>query len=74
MQINRLMTEFQLGWNKASNLVKRLEEMGIIDRPEGKLPRKVIPISPEEIPEELVNFIEKAGYSRYSINAAFYGQ
>ena len=74
ISINRLMTEFQLGWNKASNLVKRLEEMGIIDRPEGKLPRKVIPISPEEIPEELVNFIEKAGYSRYSINAAFYGQ
>lgn len=74
ISINMLMTEYRLGWNKASSLVKRLEELGIVDRPEGKLPRNVIPSSPEDIPEELVRFIEKAGYSQHTIDSAIYNR
>lgn len=74
ISINMLMTEYRLGWSKASSLVKRLEELGIVDRPEGKLPRKVIPNSPEDIPEELVRFIEKASYSQHTIAGAIYNR
>lgn len=63
ISINALATDYHLGWNKASAFVKRLEDLGIVDRPEGKLPRKVIPTSPEDIPEELIRFLQDSGYS-----------
>lgn len=70
---NMLMNEYQLGWNRASKLVKRLEELGIADRPEGKLPRKVIPGCPEDIPEKLMEFLQASGYSQHAVIDAFYG-
>lgn len=69
ISINALATDYHLGWNKASTLIKRLEDLGIVDRPEGKLPRKVIPTSPEDIPEELIRFLQDSGYS---VCSAFY--
>lgn len=57
-----VMQRFRLGWNKASRLVERMENLGIVGRPEGKLPREVIPRGPEDIPEDLSAFLTKAGY------------
>ncbi len=74
ISINMLMTEFQFGWNKASRLVKRLEELGIVDRPEGKFPRKVIPGSPEEIPEELIKFLQTCSFSEKAVISACYNR
>ena len=74
ISINMLMNEYRLGWNKASKLVNRLEELGIVDRPAGKLPRKIIPSFPEDLPEELMTFLKKSGYSEDSINSACYGR
>lgn len=39
---NMLVNEYRLGWNKASNLIAKLEELGIVDKLEGKSRRKVI--------------------------------
>ncbi len=63
MSINALMIEFQFGWNKASRMVKRMEELGIVDKLEGKAPRNVIPGSYEDLPEELQKFLEDNGCS-----------
>lgn len=62
ISVNTVMQRFQLGWNKASRLVERMENLGIVGRPEGKLPREVIPRGPEDIPEDLSAFLTKAGY------------
>lgn len=72
ISINMLMKEKRLGWNTASKLVARLEELGLVDKPESKLPREVIPIFPEEIPEELMKFLENVGYDQYRVYSAIY--
>lgn len=74
VSINALVTDYHLGWNKASALFHRLEELGIIDQPDGKRPRKVIPGNPEDIPEEMVQFLIDAGYSRSSVINAIYSR
>lgn len=63
---NMLMTAFHLGWNKAAKLIQRLEELGIVDGLKGKCPREVIPSTLEEIPDELVQFLEANGYEPHS--------
>lgn len=72
ISINLLMKEKRLGWNTASKLVARLEELGLVDKPESKLPREVIPQFPEEIPEELMKFLENVGYDQYRVYSAIY--
>ncbi len=71
ISINSLMRHYHIGWNKASGLVERLEELGIVSRPEGKVPREVVPGYPEDIPEELISFLQNAGYSQDAIIEAF---
>jgi len=74
ISINLLMKEYGFGWNKASRLVRRLEDLGIVDKPEGKMPRDVIPSSPEELPEDLMEFLKKSGYSEHLIINACYSR
>lgn len=69
---NMLVNEYRLGWNKASNLIAKLEELGIVDKLEGKSRRKVIPSCPEDVPEELKQFLKDAGRSSDSLCSAFY--
>ncbi|MDE7242532.1 MAG: hypothetical protein K2O18_00940 [Oscillospiraceae bacterium] len=71
ISINSLMIRYHFGWNRASTMVKRLEELGIVGRPEGKAPREVIPDYPEDLPEELIGFLQNAGYSQDSVIDAF---
>lgn len=71
---NMLMKEYQFGWNTASKLVSRLEELGIVGRPDGKLPRHVIPSCPEDLPEELMEFLESTGTSRNTVIDAIYSR
>lgn len=71
---NLLMKEYKLGWNTASRLVCRLEELGIVGRPDGKLPRDVIPSCPEDLPEELMKFLESTGTSRDAVIGAIYSR
>lgn len=74
ISINLLMKERQFGWNTASRLVSRLEELGIVGRPDGKLPRHVIPGRPEDLPEELMEFLESTGTSRNAVICAIYSR
>ena len=71
---NMLMKEYNFGWNTASKLVSRLEDLGIVGRLDGKLPRDVIPSRPDDIPEEIIKFLEAAGYSKGSVIDAIYSR
>lgn len=71
VSIHRLKTDRHIGWDTASRLIKRLEEMGIVDKPEGKLPRNVIPCCPQDLSEELKRFLADAGYSPYALVRTF---
>ena len=71
ISINALMKRYHLGWNNAARLVERLEELGIVGRPEGKVPREVIPDYPEDLPEELITFLENTGHSQDAVIEAF---
>lgn len=64
ISINALTKRYHLGWNRAFELVERLEELGIVASPEGKVPREVIPGDSEDIPAELIDFLQNAGYSQ----------
>lgn len=74
ISINLLMKEYGFGWNKASRLVGRLEDLGIVDKPEGKMPRDVIPSSPEDLPKDLIEFLRENGCSKDSIINACYSR
>lgn len=71
---NMLMKEYNFGWNTASKLVSRLEDLGIVGRLDGKLPRDVIPSRPDDIPEEIIKFLEAAGYSKGSVIDSIYSR
>lgn len=68
---NLLMAEHHLGWNKAANLVRKLEQLGIVDPPNGKQPRTVRPKRVDDISDELVEFMECCDYPKESLACAF---
>lgn len=71
---NLLMVEHHLGWNKAANLVRQLEQLGIVGQPNGKQPRVVRPNRIDDISDELVEFMEYCDYPRDSLICAFQGR
>lgn len=68
---NLLMVEHHLGWNKAANLVRQLEQLGIVSQPNGKQPRTVWPKCIDDIPDGLVEFMECCDYPKESLACAF---
>lgn len=64
---NMLMNQHHLGWNKANSLVKRLEELGVVDELDGKKPRRVRPKSIDDLSDELLAFMSLCNYSHESV-------
>jgi len=58
---NLLMTEHSLGWNKASHIIRRLEELGIVEPLDGKQARHVIPTTFDDLTDNLLNFLHQNG-------------
>ncbi len=71
LSTNMLMREYHLGWNRAANLVQQLEKLGIVDKLNGKQSRYVRPKSINDLPDEMVKFMEYCDYPRDSIICAF---
>ena len=65
---NRLRQNFNIGWNKANDLMLKLEEFGIISDLESKLPRKVLLNSLSEIPKETMEVLSNNGYSEEDVS------
>ncbi|MDE7245413.1 MAG: hypothetical protein K2O18_15765 [Oscillospiraceae bacterium] len=68
---NMLMQSHHFGWNRATNYVKQLEELGIVDKLDGKRARSVRPKCIEELPAELLEFMERCDYPSDSLIFAF---
>lgn len=60
---NELMKEFHVGWNKAQKVMAQLEAFGIVSPLESKLPRKILPKSIEDLPNEIIDLLNVNGYS-----------
>lgn len=71
LSTNMLMQEFHLGWNRAANLVQQLEKLGIVDKLSGKQSRHVQPRSIDDLPDEMVKFMERCDYPHDSLICAF---
>ncbi len=67
---NTMMQTFGLGWNRASRFIERLNNMGLVENLDAKLPRRVIPQSLEDIPTEIMDFFEKNGISTENLEEA----
>lgn len=63
ISVNRLMADFQMGWSKASRLVAKLEDLGVVARLDSKLPRHVVPTELGDIPFEMMAFLQRNGIS-----------
>lgn len=71
LSTNMLMREYHLGWNRAANFVQQLEKLGIVDKLNGKQSRYVRPKSINDLPDEMVQFMEYCDYPRNSLICAF---
>lgn len=71
---NMLMAEFNFGWNRAARYVKRLEEWGIVNDSKNKLPRRVIPMSFEDLSTQFIEFMQYCGIPEGSLLIAFCGE
>jgi len=63
IQVQKL---FRIG-NRASEIVEKLFEMGIVGEKFAKQPRKVLIVSFEDLPSEAVDFFKRYGYSQDQI-------
>lgn len=70
ISINAIQEQFHLGWSKASRLVKRLEELGVVDEPSAKLPRGVVPTEISDLPTEMMEFLERNGITGETVHQA----
>lgn len=59
---NMLMTQYHLGWNRATSFIKQLEAIGIVGELHGKCARSVRLKYISELPNELVKFMERCDY------------
>lgn len=71
LSTNMLMREYHLGWNRAADFVQQLEKLGIVDKLNGKQSRYVRPKSINDLPDEMVQFMEYCDYPRNSLICAF---
>ena len=66
---NRLCESFKIGWTKANSFLGRMQELGIVDGLDAKLPRAVLLNSAEELPEKVVGILQDVGISFEDISS-----
>lgn len=64
---NQLTQNFNIGWNKAKNIMLKLEEFGIVDQLEAKQSR----IVHSEISKQTFDFLTSSGYTDEELNSIF---
>lgn len=67
---NRICENFKIGWSKANGFLDSMQEMGIVDGLDAKLPRTVLLNSFEEVPEKVLDILQNAGISIEDISSA----
>ena len=59
----QLKDAFNMGWPRANEFIDRLHEIGIVSAPHGKLPRNVLFTCAEDLPENVVGFLDSMGHT-----------
>ncbi len=67
---NMLIKQFNLGWNRASQFIEQLYDLGIVGDLDAKLPRKVLPQSVEDLSSETISCLEQHGLDMGHIKSA----
>lgn len=67
---NLIMKNFNIGWKRADSFVERLNNLGIVENLDTKLPRKVLTYSIAEIPEEVIELLKRNGHSVETVSDA----
>lgn len=60
---NVISENFHIGWRRANIFVRQLNECGLVNDLDAKLPRKVLPQSIEEVPEKVLDILQSNGIS-----------
>ena len=68
---NAIIHHFNVGWNRANSLTDRLCELGIVDDLDAKLPRKVLPQSIADMPEDAMDILQSNGFSPEAVTEVF---
>lgn len=58
---NQIMTQFHLGWNRANRYMAMLEQYGIVECLDAKLPRKVLSSSLKALPADVIRLLKQNG-------------
>lgn len=67
---NRICESFKIGWSKANNFLERMQDMGIVDGLDAKLPRTVLLNSVDELPEKVLDILQDVGIPFEDISSA----
>jgi len=59
----QLKNAFNMGWPRANEFLDRLHEIGIVSARHGKLPRNVLFACVEDLPENVIGFLNSLGYT-----------
>jgi len=59
----QLKNAFGMGWPRANEFIDRLHEICIVSAQHGKLPRNVLFSCVEDLPENVVGFLDSLGYT-----------
>lgn len=70
---SQIMDRFSMG-NRAYVFVKKLFEMGLVTEKFAKQPRKVLPQSIEDLPEEVLKLLLDQGFSAEKVSEIFAGK
>ena len=71
---NMLSEIFNIGWRRANRYINCLYRFGIVESLDAKLPRKILPQSFENIPEELMEIFRKSGISDEEVFSVILGE
>lgn len=66
---NRLCESFKIGWSKANSFLAKMQDMGIVDGLDAKLPQTVLFNSAEELPEKVIDILQNIGISFEDISS-----
>lgn len=67
---NRIIEEHKIGWRKAKEYIERLQELGIVDDLNAKLPRAVLTKAVDDLSEDAINILNTNGISNDAIVSA----
>lgn len=71
VSVNALMKTFHIGNSKACRMIEKIEKLGVVAQLETKLPRRVVLDKFGDIPDDMLEFLQRNGISREAVVQAF---